>query len=204
PWPPQPAPSPNALLLLPGRRPSWTPSSYPNHHGSSTSPPPPAEQRPRRQARCSNTTPTQQNRVCAAQRPYSGDRVPIICGSPARSLVAAHRVAPGDASTGEPQQGAAHCPIKSEALNAQLVSHSWDGTTLLACSKSPLTTSQSDSTDSNVSGQASSGMLNSKASSNCTISWRSARESTPRSSSRESSFSSSGSRSGVLSTSSRQ
>jgi hypothetical protein len=38
---------------------------------------------PERQARCSNTTPTHQNRVYIAQRPYSGDRVPIICGSPA-------------------------------------------------------------------------------------------------------------------------
>jgi hypothetical protein len=43
---------------------------------------------PKAQARCSNTTPTHQNCVCAAQRPYSGDRVPIICGSPARRTVA--------------------------------------------------------------------------------------------------------------------
>src|SRR5664279_5025292 len=39
---------------------------------------------PETQTGCSDTTPTHQNRVCAGQRPYSGDRVPNICGSPAR------------------------------------------------------------------------------------------------------------------------
>jgi hypothetical protein len=42
---------------------------------------------PEGQTRCSNTTPTHQNCVCAGQRPYSGDRVPIICGSPVRGGV---------------------------------------------------------------------------------------------------------------------
>jgi len=43
---------------------------------------------------CSNTSSADATSVCAGQRPYTRDRVPIICGSPARRRSDPHRSTP--------------------------------------------------------------------------------------------------------------